>query len=185
MGALLCERGVERVFPPGKGRRHIMALIAGALQYQSGAAVSRAAGKGAASGAGSDIHAAITGAGRMLKRRSMVIVLSDFLSVRWEESLGDLCRKHDVIAIRISDPLDSALPDLGLFTLEDPETGVRIEAPAGSGLFREAWAQWHTERADLWRAWCRRAGASCLELASNADAAAALFRFFSINRERA
>jgi uncharacterized protein (DUF58 family) len=179
VGAILFDHGIERVFPPGKGRRHSMTLIAGALQYQSGRAASHSA-----AGTGSDLRAAIAGAARMLKRRSMVLVLSDFLSVQWEESLGDLCRKHDVIAIRVSDPLDTALDDFGLLTMQDPETGLRIEAPAGNALFRAAWAQWHTERADRWLSVCRRAGAAHLELSSNADAAAVLFRFFSRNRER-
>lgn len=179
VGAFLFDREVERVFPPRKGRRHIMTLIAGALQYQRGSP-----GGGNRAGPGSNLAAAITGAGRLLKRRSMVILISDFLGVHWEDSLGDLCRRHDVIAIRISDPVDIDLPDLGLITMEDPETLLRITAPTGNASFREAWTQWHRDRSERWLKLCRRAGAAHLELEAGADAAAALFRFFSVNRER-
>jgi hypothetical protein len=112
----------------------------------------------------------------------MVALFSDFLSVNWEHELGSLSRRHDVIAVRVSDPLDSGLPDLGLISLEDPETRLRLEAPTAHASFRAAWSQWHEERADLWLNLCRRAGAAHLELPANANAAAALFRFFGAGR---
>jgi uncharacterized protein (DUF58 family) len=127
----------------------------------------------------SNLRSAIAGAGRMLKRRSMVVLISDFLSVGWEQELSDLCRRHDVIAIRVSDPLDEYLPDLGLITVEDPETGIRISAPTGSPAFRDSWKQQHTDRAALWQNLCRRAGAARLDLPANVDAAAVLKTFFS------
>ncbi|GHV94656.1 hypothetical protein AGMMS50293_09760 [Spirochaetia bacterium] len=176
VGAFFFDREIERVFPPRKGRHHIMALISGALQYQHNGA----GRKNAVSG--SNLRAAITGAGRMLKRRSLVVLISDFFSVNWEGELGDLARKHDVIAMRVSDPLDTDLPNMGLITMEDPETGLRIAAPTGFASFQDAWYQWHGERAALWASLCRRSGAAPLELSTAADAAAVLFRFFGSAR---
>lgn len=150
-----------------------MAFISSALQY-GGRLVKRRDG----TARGSNIRAALTGAGRLLKRRSLVVLLSDFLSVNWERELGDVSRKHDVIALRVSDPLDESLPDLGFIAIEDPETGVRAGAPTGHASFQDAWARWHAERADLWVNICRRSGAAYLELSTAADAAGALFRFF-------
>ncbi|MDR0583177.1 MAG: DUF58 domain-containing protein [Treponema sp.] len=173
VGAFLFDREIDRVFPPRKGRRHAMALISGALQYQNRPFPRREHAE-----AGSNLREALAGAGRLLKRRSLVVLISDFLSVNWERDLGDLSRKHDVIALRISDPLDTNLPDLGLITMEDPETGLRIEALSGSAFFRDAWSQWHKDRAELWVNLCRRAGAARLELSTAGDAAMALFRFF-------
>jgi uncharacterized protein (DUF58 family) len=175
VGALFFDREIERVFPPYKGRRHAMALVLGALQYH--------AGKGSAEGGGSNLGAALAGAGRLLKRRSLVLVVSDFLSVNWNEELGDLARKHDVIALRLSDPLDDDIPDMGLIPIEDPETGLRIQAPTGFASFREAWKEWHGERAKLWLSLCRRAGAASLEISTADDASAALFRFFGAERK--
>jgi uncharacterized protein (DUF58 family) len=170
VGAFFFDKGIEKVFPPHKGRRHIMALIMAALQYQNNSFSRREK-------TGSNIASALEGAQRLLKRRSLVVLVSDFYSVNWEQEMGNLCRKHDVIALRISD--SSALPYPGLTTLEDPETGIRIEAPAGLASFKESWSQWHRERAISWAAQCRRCGAAHLELSTDSDAPSSLLKFFS------
>jgi len=126
----------------------------------------------------SNLHVAITATGHLLKRKSMVVLISDFLSVGWEQEMGKLGRRHDVIAVRVYDPGESELPDMGLLSVADPETGVRISAPTGSASFREAWAHWHGDRAELWQKLCRRAGATPLDLPVTADAASMLTRFF-------
>ena len=173
-GAFLFDRDVERVFPPRKGRRHIMSLIMAALQYQNEAAPHTRRAKGGLHG--SNIASALVGAQRLLKKRSLVVLISDFFSINWEQEMGNLCRKHDCIALRICDPPD--LPYPGLITMEDPETGVRIEAPAGLESFRESWSQRHNERSTHWAGQCRRSGAAFLELSTTADAPASLLRFF-------
>ena len=178
VGAFLFDREIERVFPPKKGRRNVLAFVSGALQRHRFADPG-AGKKGHSHGEyTSNLRAAIADAGRLLKRRSMVVLISDFLSNGWEQELGDLSSRHDVIAVKISGRLDNALPDLGLVTFEDPETGVQLPAPTGSAAFREAWYQWHKDRADLWLNRCRRAGAAHLEIPVDSDAAAALTRFF-------
>jgi uncharacterized protein (DUF58 family) len=177
VGAFLFDREIDRVFPPRKGRRNILAFVSGALQCHSPSPMIRRPLM-SPNGYTSNLRSAIAGAGRLLKRRSMVALISDFHSTGWEQELGGLCSKHDVIAIRISDPLDEDLPDLGLITMRDPETGLQVAAPTGSASFREAWSQWHKDRAESWQNHCRRSGAACLALPVNADPAAALTRFF-------
>jgi len=168
-GAFFFDSDIEKVFPPRKGRRHIMAMIMSALAMQD----EYTAGKGKN---GSNIASALTGAQRLLKRRSLVVLISDFYSVNWEQEMGNLCRKHDCIAIRICDP--PHLPYKGLITIEDPETGTRIDAPAGLASFQENWAHWLNERSMNWAASCRKCGASFLELTTEADAPALLLKFF-------
>ena len=186
VGALLFDRNVHRVFLPRKGRQHLMALIGAVLQYQdarNSASVSHnrmsAAHYEHGGADGSNVAAALAGADKLLKRRSLVALISDFMSANWEDELGRLCRRHDVIALRVSDPADVEIPDWGLTVMEDPETAVRITAPASSQLFGDAWKEWHTQRAELCASACRRSGAAHLELPVTADAAAALHRFFS------
>jgi uncharacterized protein (DUF58 family) len=165
VGALFFDREITKVFPPRKGRSHIMTVISGALSIKNG-------------GKGSNLGAVLTGQGRLLKRRSLVVVISDFLSVNWEQELGDLCRKHDVIAIRIRDPLDTDMVDGGLISLEDPETGLKYHAPTGLVSFRSAWAEWHRDRLHSWQGICRRLGASFLDISTADDVPATLIHFF-------
>jgi len=170
VGAFLFDSGIDRVFPPRKGRRNILSIVSGALHYH---------GVKTVTGKSSNIGAALAGAGRMLKRRSMVVLLSDFLSSGWEKELCDLGRRHDVIAVRVHDPKNTEMEKLGLLWAQDPETGLRIAIPTNSVSFRGAWAAWHKDRADHWLKLCRRAGASHLELPVDEDAAKALSRFFT------
>ena len=165
LSMIFFDREISKIIPPRKGRSHTMAVISAALE-------ARPLEKG------SGLGKALVGAGRLLKRRSLVIIISDFLCVNWEQEIGDLCRRHDVISIRISGPLDREMFKAGLLTLEDPETGLKMRAPVSFPSFRSAWASWHEERKRLWEAICRRQGAAHLELSTADDAPAALLRFF-------
>ncbi|MCL2808749.1 MAG: DUF58 domain-containing protein [Treponema sp.] len=170
LGALFFDRDIEKVFSPRKGRKSIMALVMAALHYQNNITTRRTQ-------YGSDIASALNGAQRLLKKRSLVILISDFYSINWEQEMGNLCRKHDCIAIRIND--NQELSFEGLVTLEDPETGIRIEAPAGLDSFKESWSYWHKERSINWESQCKKSGASYLDLSTGTDAASSLIKFFS------
>ncbi|MDR0487724.1 MAG: DUF58 domain-containing protein, partial [Treponema sp.] len=126
-GAIFFDKGIERVFPPSKGRRGIMSMVMTALQYQENESSSlwdvSNRDTSHRDAFGSNIASALTGAARFLKRRSLVVLISDFYSINWEQEMGNLCRKHDVVSLRICDP--SELPYPGLITIEDPETRVR------------------------------------------------------------
>ncbi|MDR2403588.1 MAG: DUF58 domain-containing protein [Spirochaetaceae bacterium] len=172
VGAVLFDREIKALFKPRKGRTHVMAIVSAALSAEPG-------------GGGSGLGRALLGTGRLLKRRSLVVVISDFLNVNWERELGDLCRKNDVIALRIWDPVDTAMPDLGLFYLRDNETGLEIPAPSGSFPFRSGWTRWHEERGQLWKLICRRCGAAALELSTTEDPVPVLRRFFGRSRRNA
>ena len=156
---------ISKIIPPRKGRSHTMAVISAALE-------ARPFEKG------SGLGKALVGVGRLLKRRSLAIVISDFLCINWEQEIWDLSRRHDVICIKISGPLDREMPMSGLLTLEDPETGLKLRASASFASFRSAWASWHEERVQLWESICRRSGAAYLELSTADDAPAAMMRFF-------
>jgi uncharacterized protein (DUF58 family) len=169
IGAVCFDREIRRVFSPRKGRSHIMGLISALLSTGEG-------------GKGSGLGLALEGTGSLLKRRSLVVILSDFLSVNWEQEMDHLCSRHDVIAIGITDPLDQEIPNLGLLAMEDPETGAAIHASTGFGSFRSAWGDWHSDRSRLWKALCRRCGAAYMDLSTAEDAPMALTRFFGRRR---
>jgi len=165
LSMIFFDREISKIIPPRKGRSHTMAVISAALE-------ARPLEKG------SGLGKALVGAERLLKRRSLVIIISDFLCINWEQEIGDLARRHDVIALRISGPLDKEMPRSGLLTMEDPETGLMLRVPASFPSFRSAWASWHGERGQLWEAICRRSGVAHLELSTADDAPAVLIRFF-------
>jgi uncharacterized protein (DUF58 family) len=186
LGALLFDCGIERIFPPRKGRHHTMAFISGALQYQRAAPDNAhkviAPGSVISGGnekSGSNLGEALRGAARLLGKRSMVVVISDFLCAAWDQEFTNICRKHDMLAIRIKSHIDGKLPDWGLVTMEDPETLHRVTAPTRFRSFREAWATWHEQRAEFWSTACRRCGAAQLELSTDVDASESLYKFFS------
>jgi uncharacterized protein (DUF58 family) len=173
VGALLFDREINRVYPPRKGRRGVLSFVSGALQCRM-----QREKQSQGDDYTSNVRLAIASAQRMLKRRRMVILLSDFINTGWEKELIDISRRHDLIAIRISDPELEDLKNLGLITMEDPETGLRMSVPTGSASFRMAWQRWHRDRAEIWQNQCTRAGISHLELPVNTDAVSVLRRFF-------
>jgi len=165
LSTIFFDKEINKIISPRKGRSHTMSVITAALEAHS-----REKGSG--------LGKALTGAGRLLKHRSLVVIISDFLCVDWEQEIGDLSRRHDVVALRICGPLDKEMPEAGLLTLEDPETELKIGAPSSFPSFKTAWASWHEERRQLWEAICRRSGVACLELSTADDAPTALKRFF-------
>jgi uncharacterized protein (DUF58 family) len=165
VGALFFDREITKVFPPRKGRVHIMAMISSALGMNPRVQ-------------GSDLRAALVGLGRFLKRRSLVVVISDFFSVHWEQELGNLCRKHDVIALRIEDPLDTVMAGMGLISLEDPETRITYQVPASFPGFCSTWSAWHEQKRSAWQRICRTSGAGFMDISTAEDAPAKLIRFF-------
>ncbi len=173
VGALIYDGDTRRFFRPRKGRSHAMAIVEAAV---SSSAVERGAGLNRALGR------ALAGAARVLKRRSLVVVVSDFVCTDWERDLGHLSRRHDVVAFRITDPVDLEMPDAGLVAMRDPETGTEIRAPTGFSSFRDAWAENHRERTAAWQSSCARHGVPSLDLSTDDDAVVALSRFFSSRR---
>jgi uncharacterized protein (DUF58 family) len=181
VGSVFFDQEILKIFQARKGRAHSLAMVSGALdilfptfpQNQKNAAEEKRK-----NGKTSDLGAALAGLERILKRRSVIIIISDFFCMHWEQELGRLCRKHDAIAIRITDPLDTILWKAGLINMEDPETGARISAATGFSSFRSAWGQWHQDRSTVWNAAIRRAGASPLEISTKDGALLSLTRFF-------
>jgi uncharacterized protein (DUF58 family) len=113
VGAVLFSDRVEAYVPPGRGRDHALRIVRDLLAL-------------APAGRGTDLAAALRFAQRVMKRRGIVAVLSDFQDQGYERALGILRRRHDVIALHLSDPRESELPAVGLMALLDPETGERM-----------------------------------------------------------
>ncbi|GMO20744.1 MAG: DUF58 domain-containing protein [Spirochaetaceae bacterium] len=170
-GALFFDNDVHTIFKPKRGRSHIMAFAGAALSSKPKAN-------------GSDLRQALLSASRLLKRRSIVVIISDFLSSGWEHEFGNISKKHDCIVCRVSDPLDSSFPNLGLTYIEDPETRAAITCNTASSAFRSAWEQWHTERNAFCASVFRRYEIAHIELSTQDEVIRILKTFFRARKHR-
>ena len=122
---------------------------------------------------------------RVAPRRSLVFVVSDFISTPgWDEPLAHLAQRHDVVAVRLYDPLEMELPDLGLLVVQDAETGDQLFVDTHDRGFRRRFAAKAREReAELRRAF-QAAAVDALELATGDDLVDAILRFADLRKRR-
>jgi len=184
VGCLVFDDAILGHLAPRRGKSHAMAVAeaaSGAARRRDEAAAARG-GARARSGGSTDLAGALETAYRLQKRRSLVIAMSDFRASGWERPLGELARRHDVVALRIGDRSDRELPRRGAFDLVDPESGAPAWFPLASRAFRGRWrALGEAERA--------RTAASCaahrvplLDIDTADDPARALLEFFERRR---
>ena len=128
---------------------------------------------------GSNLHKALRGAASLLKKRSLVLVVSDFRTAGYQQDLAFLAYRHDVIAVRITDPVDYQLEGVGSLPFVDPESGYRRVLPTSSTSFQQAWKDADKKRVERWKSECYRRGAWPLTISTQEDVAVALQRFFS------
>ena len=174
VGALLYSDKVDTVIPARSGRRHVLHLMGSMAKRPQ---LQRSAG----TRLDDLLHAGFS----YVKRRSLVFVVSDFISAPgWAKPLALLARRHEVIAVRLYDPLEMELPDIGLFVMQDAETGEQLFIDTNDKGFRRRFAELARKReAELRRAF-RDAGIDALELATDDDLADAILRFADLRKRR-
>lgn len=128
---------------------------------------------------GSALGNALEGAAKMLRRKSLVFILSDFRAVGWEQPLARLAQKNDVIAIKITDPMDSEIPDLGTLPFYDAETGKISVFPTSSKEFKTAWFEHNRNKTDYMKIFCQKHGVIPLTISTVEDPILVLSQFFS------
>jgi uncharacterized protein (DUF58 family) len=176
VGAVFYGQAVDDVLPPGSTRLHVLNL----LQRMRRPRAAPAAGHGTA------LRALLKTATGVIKRRALVFVVSDFISEPgWEDALARLALRHEVVAVRLFDPAEMALPDVGLVTVEDAETGEQLLIDANDPAFRERYARLADEQETALREAFVRSGADTLELATDDDLLDALLRFTDLRKQRA
>ncbi len=128
---------------------------------------------------GTALSASINGSGKLLKKRSLVFILSDFRAGGWEDAFARLASRHDVVAVRITDSVDSSLPEIGTVVMRDPESGTRRLFPTMSKTFRGQWREDAAMRAKRWNDAVLRRGGIPLSVSTSEDPLSALLAFFS------
>ena len=174
VGALFYGAGADTVVPAGNNRRHVLHLVNRMLARPAPAEAKQ-----------TDLRTFLRGAARVLRRRSVVFVVSDFISAPgWDEPLAWLALRHEITAVRLTDPFEQQMPDLGLVVMQDSETGEQVFVDTHDRGFRERFAQAADRREAELRASFSRAGVDALELSTADDLVDALMRFSDLRKRR-
>jgi uncharacterized protein (DUF58 family) len=171
VGAVWVTDRIERFVPPGRGRRHALRVINDLLAFEP-------------AGTGTDLGTALQFIEPVLRRRAVIFLISDFLTSGYQSALGRLARRHDVIALQLYDPRERELPDLGLVTLHDSESGAWQVVDTSDRATRD---QFQRHAADFERELhddLRLSGADFVRLETGRPYAESLITFFR-RRERA
>ncbi len=177
VGAMLYGQGVEGVIPAGSGRRHVLHLMH-RIEERPATAAPEGGGE-------TRLRELLDAAAGVIRRRSTVFVVSDFISEPgWEKALAQLAQRHEVVAVRVLDPLELELPDLGLVTLRDAETGEQLLVDTHDAGFRKRFARIAAQREAMLREGIARAGVDTLELATGDDLVETLMRFVDLRKRR-
>ena len=171
VGLIAFTDRVERFVPPRKGSRHVLRLIRDVLFFQP-------------RHRGTALREGLDYLNRILHRRAIVFLFSDFLDHGFERSLKRTGRHHDLIAIRITDPREEELPDVGLLQLEDAETGQRALLDTGSRRVRDAFASAARQRREVLLQRLRSSRVDLVEVSTDGHHLDALIRFFRLRERR-
>jgi uncharacterized protein (DUF58 family) len=176
VGAVLYTDRVDVVLPARGGRQHVMHLIDRMLKT----------GNAPRLGKLTQLGELLRRAVQSIKRRSVVFVLSDFISdPGWTRALYLLGQRHDVVAVRLYDALEMALPDLGQVIVEDAETGQQLFVDTHDPAFRRRFSALAAERETALRTALSDGGADCIELSTEDTLVDTLMRFTRLRKRRA
>jgi uncharacterized protein (DUF58 family) len=174
IGALLFAERPRALVPVGIGRAHLLRLVT-CLRDEP-----RRDGAGR-----TDLAAALAQIRAFAQRRSLILIISDFLVPDgWQVALGPLAHRHEVVAVRLRDPREAEIPDVGLIAFEDPETGGQLVVDTGDRRLRERFAEAAAGQDERIRAELVRRGVDQLVLSTADDLGPALVRFLGARKYR-
>ena len=170
VGLLLFTNEVELFIPPKKGRLHTLRLIREMLYFEP-------------KGRGTNLAGALDYMNRVISRRAVVFMISDFMAPDFTKALTVTSRRHDLVAMPVTDPGESDLPDVGIVTLEDAETGAQIDVNTSSRAVRRGLFELNEERMRTLERLLRRRRVDVVQLSTAEDYLIPLRAFFD-QRER-
>jgi uncharacterized protein (DUF58 family) len=175
VGVILFDNRYSKVIPPRTGRNHLLHLIAELTKPTTAGSDGRS----------TDLDAMLRLTASTARRRGLVFVVSDFISDGdWQPALTRLAQRHEVVAIRVVDPAETDLPDVGLVVVEDSETGEQLFADTGDPVFRERLRAQVSEREAALAAAMHRAGAVAHQVDTGEDLTEALIDMVRRSKRR-
>ncbi|MBQ9877828.1 MAG: DUF58 domain-containing protein [Bacteroidales bacterium] len=172
VGALFFSDRIEKFIPPGKGRSHLLHIIREIIDLEPASE-------------GTDIGEALRYLTNAIKKRCTAFVLSDMMDVdgdgnlRYEDALKVAAGRHDVSVIKVHDPREQSLPDVGLVNVQDLETGSGSWINTSSSRVRNAYAAWYRDMAEKEKSLFNRYKVDSVDIATNEDYVKGLMTLFS------
>jgi uncharacterized protein (DUF58 family) len=171
VGLILVTGAIERFVPPRKGPRHALRVIRDLFVHTP-------------QGAGTNLQAGFDFLNKILHRRALVFVFSDFLDAGYERAMQRTARRHDVVAVTIRDPREDALPNVGLLEVQDAETGQCILVDTAHVEFQQAFQALRQQRHDAFQQWTRAHKIDVLPASTAGRHLDELMRFFQHRQRR-
>jgi uncharacterized protein (DUF58 family) len=174
VGAIFYGLDVDRVITPRSGRRQVLSIL-----HAMGSRPELPEGKG------TQLDHLLKSAFNFIHRRSLIFLISDFFSEPgWDRPLTQLAQRHEMIAVRLHDPLENELPDLGLLVFQDAETGEQLFVDTHDGRFRQRFMDAAEQREIAVRSSLVNAGVDTLELSTSADLVDTVLRFADLRKRK-
>ena len=170
VGLIIFTDRIEKFVPPAKGSQHVLRVIRDILHHRS-------------EGIATDISLALGYLNRVIPRRTVAFLISDFLAGGYERALKVAGRRHDLIAIKLSDPREGKMEPVGLVRLRDAETGRSVLIDSNDPRFRKTFADQAAKREEETLKLFATAGVDCVRVSNGTSYIPALLRFFR-QRER-
>ena len=162
---------VEKFVPPRKGLRHVLRVIREALYFKP-------------SGRGTDINAALEYLNKVSSHRTVAFVISDFYAPDFKKTLSISNKRHDIVAITITDPKELELPPLGLLQLEDPETNKIFTLDTSNKKLRREYSDNANKRIKARTALFNSVSVDSIDVRTDVPYAQSLFKFFRARERR-
>jgi uncharacterized protein (DUF58 family) len=165
IGVIFFTDKVEKFIPPQKGKKHILRIIRELLDFKP-------------QSNNTNLSEPLRFLTNAIKKRCTAFVISDFMAPEFEEALRIASSKHDVVALKVSDPLEKVLPDVGLMKVMDSETGSEKWIDTSSGNVRKTYSEWWNRHMDATRNTFKKCGVDFTELSTKDDYVRPLIKLF-------
>lgn len=171
VGLILFTDRIERFVPPRKGRRHALRVLRELLYHPT-------------EGTGTDLAEALEYLARVIRRRAVVFLASDFLASGYEKVLAVAARRHDLVAVRVGDLREAEVPPIGFVEFEDPETGSRVVVDTSARAFQERYGRLRAEAREQVDELFRRVGIDAIDVTTGVPYERSLRQFFEARARR-
>ena len=171
VGLFIFTEDIEKFIPARKGRRHVLKLISSLVSHKP-------------KSKGTNIEKALSHVSNIIKKRSVIFILSDFYNQDFSKALKILKRRHDVIAIKVNDAREAEIPDVGLIQLEDEETGEQLLVDTSDQGFRDNYIRIVNKEEIRLRNLFNKSGVDVINISTDSPYESPLRKFFKMRQIR-